>query len=326
MHAPPHPHPTPAPVSPLPASTGAMANRQPITRNLTSIFARHRHDRRGSRRLAGGLNGDADRLLDVEAGRKEVSVEMSSLPPQWVESAEEAREDIKLIRDKLVQLTKAQQKRLLRVFSDDTAPDKEVDAISTQISGLVRKCEQGIHQVKTRGAALASDKDIEFRQNVQRNLATQLQQLSQQFRQSQKDYLNDIRKRQKGAGWEDASTSILGSRSDLDVGFTETQLQELESMEQSATQRNEEISKIAASITDLHTIFKELAVLVIDQGSILDRIDYNIEQVVHQSSEANKQLQKAEESQKSNRAMKCIYFLVIANIVLMLILIVKARH
>lgn len=35
------------------------------------------------------------------------------------------------------------------------------------------------------------------------------------------------------------------------------------------------------SIEDLSTIFKELAVLVIDQGTILDRIDFNMEQVRH---------------------------------------------
>jgi len=174
-------------------------------------------------------------------------------------------------------------------------------------------------QVKTRGVA-SSDKDRELRHNMQRNLATQLQQLSQQFRQSQKDYLSDIRKRQKTSG----DDSAFGP--DLDMGFSESQLQDLQEMEQSANFRNEEINKIASSISDLHTIFKELAVLVIDQGSILDRIDYNIEQVVHQSSEANKQLRKAEESQKSNRAMKCIYFLVIVNLVLILILILKARH
>ncbi|CAE8581319.1 unnamed protein product, partial [Polarella glacialis] len=289
----------------------------------------------GSRRLAGEkVDATQDRLLlDVEAGHQgfpdQMSVEMSSLPPQWVESAEEAREDLKAIREKLVQLAKAQQKRLLRVFSDDTSPDKEVEAMSSQISTLVRKCESQIHQVKTRGAALAFDKDVEFRQNVQRNLATQLQQLSQQFRQTQKDYLNDIRKRQKGAAWDDGSVPSAprrGGDAAADLGFSDLQVQELEGMETNAVQRSSEINQIASSISDLHTIFKELAVLVIDQGSILDRIDYNIEQVVVQSSEANKQLQKAEESQKSNRAMRCIFFLVLANMVLIIILIIKARH
>jgi len=110
------------------------------------------------------------------------------------------------------------------------------------------------------------------------------------------------------------------------VGFTDGQMHELEAMEVNAGQRSTEITQIASSVNDLHTIFKELAVLVIDQGSILDRIDYNIEQVVHQSVEANKQLKKAEDSQKSNRAMKCIFALVLINLILIVILIIKTRH
>ena len=301
------------------ASKTMKANgKTPITRNLTSVFLRHR-ERRAVHRRFGPSHGDVDRLLDVESGPK--TMEMTHLPPQWIEAAESAREDIKLIKEKLLHLEKAQSKRLLRVFSEEKAPDREVERISSEISSLVKRCEPAIHQVKTRGAASSSATDRELRHNMQRNLATQLQQLSQQFRQSQKDYLNDIRKRQKG-GLEDVS-----SRMDVDFdGFSEAQLQDLQEMEQSANFRNEEINKIASSISDLHTIFKELAVLVIDQGSILDRIDYNIEQVVHQSADANKELRKAEESQKSNRAMKCIYFLVIINLVLILILILKARH
>ena len=39
------------------------------------------------------------------------------------------------------------------------------------------------------------------------------------------------------------------------------------------------LSCLAQSIEELSEIFKELAVLVIDQGTILDRIDFNMEQV-----------------------------------------------
>jgi len=303
-------------------------------RNLTQIFIRFRNERRGAKGVgrfsSDGSVSQGQLLLHGGDSRQrhsdaDTSVEMSALPPQWIESAEEAREDLKNIRDKLVQLTKAHKKRLLKVFSDDGAPDKEADAIAGQISSLVRSCEQKIHQVKSRGgAAGVSEKDLEFRQNVQRNLATQLQQISQQFRQAQKDYLNEIRKRQRGSAFEEVPSSSQGGG--VDVGFNDSQMLELESMEVNASQRSEEICRVASSINDLHTIFKELAVLVIDQGSILDRIDYNIEQVVVQSKEANVQLQKAEKSQKSNRAIKCILLLVVIDIVLILILIVKARQ
>merc|ERR1712107_589139 len=98
-------------------------------------------------------------------------------------------------------------------------------------------------------------------------------------------------------------------RGPIDTGFNEAQLLELDGMETNAAQRSQEICQIAASINDLHTIFKELAVLVIDQGSIPDRIDYNIEQVVVQSKEANVQLQKAEHGQKKQPGHE-VYFAV----------------
>jgi len=97
----------------------AFNGKAPITRNLTPVFLRCR-ERRAARRFGGGPTGDADRLLDVEGGHKEVSLEMTSLPPQWVEAAEQARDDIKLIKDKLAQLEKAQSKRLLVMISDSS--------------------------------------------------------------------------------------------------------------------------------------------------------------------------------------------------------------
>jgi syntaxin 16 len=40
--------------------------------------------------------------------------------------------------------------------------------------------------------------------------------------------------------------------------------------------RNEEINNLVGAINDLAVLFKELSVLVIDQGTIIDRIDYNV--------------------------------------------------
>ena len=46
---------------------------------------------------------------------------------------------------------------------------------------------------------------------------------------------------------------------------------------QEVKERDVEIRNIAQSIEELSSIFKELALLVLDQGSIPDRIDYNLE-------------------------------------------------
>ena len=44
------------------------------------------------------------------------------------------------------------------------------------------------------------------------------------------------------------------------------------------------------SIEQLNTIFRELSILIVDQGTILDRIDYNLETTVHHIEEGNKEL------------------------------------
>ena len=85
--------------------------------------------------------------------------------------------------------------------------------------------------------------------------------------------------------------------------------------EELVNQRDAEITRIAQSIEELASIFKELAVLVIDQGTLLDRVDYNMEEVVDHTREGISQLNIAEESQKSQKGLKCVICLVVSNAV-----------
>jgi syntaxin 16 len=54
--------------------------------------------------------------------------------------------------------------------------------------------------------------------------------------------------------------------------------------------KNEEINGLVKSINDLAVIFKDISVLVVEQGTILDRIDYNIYEAKDNMVEANKHL------------------------------------
>lgn len=89
-----------------------------------------------------------------------------------------------------------------------------------------------------------------------------------------------------------------------------------------ASQREQEVNSIVKSIVDLNDIFKELAQMVADQGTILDRIDYNIEQTQTQVYEGFKQLQKADNYQRKNRKMCCIIILAATTVLLIILLII----
>merc|ERR1719198_94594 len=158
-------------------------------------------------------------------------------------------------------------------------------------------------------------------------MAMKLQQLSGTFRDKQKDYLNELAKQKGGAGgaaFDFLSGDGAGAGS-ADLGFNEQQLAVVESQESAVRERDEEIQKIARSIQELSEIFKELAVLVIDQGTILDRIDFNMEQVVEHVEEGIKQLEKAEEYQKSARPKWCIAILLFLITCLLVFLVLKHR-
>ena len=59
--------------------------------------------------------------------------------------------------------------------------------------------------------------------------------------------------------------------------------------------------------------------MVFDQGTFLDRIDYNMEAVVEHTKEGIGQLEKAERHQKNARPLKCIICLSITIFILLIL-------
>lgn len=89
-----------------------------------------------------------------------------------------------------------------------------------------------------------------------------------------------------------------------------------------AQEREKEVNAIVKSILDLNDIFKDLSQMVLEQGTVLDRIDYNIENTQVQVFEGFKQLQKADAYQRKNRKMCAIVSLAAVTILLLFILII----
>lgn len=158
--------------------------------------------------------------------------------------------------------------------------------------------------------------------NIQRSLAKRLQEMSMEFRQSQRKYLAEVQN-QKSGGDVNKFGIALDQSGDF---FNEQQLAVVDDLTEAVQSRDQEIQKIAQSIEELGQIFKELAVLVIDQGTILDRIDYNMEAVVEHTKTGIQQLEKAERHQKVARPMKCILCLVSLIGILLIILVLKHRR
>lgn len=97
-----------------------------------------------------------------------------------------------------------------------------------------------------------------------------------------------------------------------------------EEMDNVTTQhRSKEISQLTDSINSLAVLFKDFSVLVIEQGTILDRIDYNIENAAVHVEKANVHLDKALKVTKSSRARGCLICLAVTIFIMVTILVLK---
>ncbi|XP_054810097.1 syntaxin-22-like [Prosopis cineraria] len=100
---------------------------------------------------------------------------------------------------------------------------------------------------------------------------------------------------------------------DNEIAFNEAIIEE----------REHGIQEIQQQIGEVNEIFKDLAVLVHEQGVIIDDIGSNIEASHSATSEAKSQLVKAAKIQRSNSSLTCL-LLVIFGVVLLIVIIVLA--
>ena len=246
------------------------------------------------------------------------------LPPIWVDRVETVEEDITKIERMIKTLTALHSKRLMVDFeADESQQEKQIDSTTREITAVFRHAEGLLKQFARQGDENSITKaEKTVRSNMQRSIAKKLQGLSGTFRQSQKEYLGRMRA-QKTGGKTKALDLLDGSGGSTGDGFNNMQMAGLENAEDLVNQRDEEITRIAQSIEELAQIFKELAVLVIDQGTILDRIDYNMEETLDHTKEGLVELTAAEKYQKSATPLRCIVVLVLLNITFLIVVISK---
>lgn len=219
--------------------------------------------------------------------------------------------------------------RLTVTFDDreEGALEEEIDILTREITRHFGQAGSKLKQIHGAGAGATRDKsaDSSVRRNIQRSLAARMQSMSAEFRKAQKSYMARLQSKKSG-GVDLLGTGGAGEDKAVDTGFSEEQMGVVELAESTARERDTEIINIAKSIEELANIFKELATLIIDQGTVLDRIDYNMDLVVERTRAGVKQLEKAEEYQKSSRPKKCIAFLLVMITIMVVILILKNQN
>jgi len=163
----------------------------------------------------------------------------------------------------------------------------------------------------------------------------QLNDLSNEFKQSQRQFiqkLKGIKERRKsiGVGYEDKDLNPEERRKLEELqdkifqkGFDESQMEQVLENQRDLLSRDRELGNILTSVIELKSMFEQFSTLVIEQGTLLDRIDYNLEQSEVKVDQGTQDLVQAEQTQKCSTVTICLIFVVIAVLCIAILLAIK---
>nr|SVE75931.1 EOG090X0AQP [Daphnia hispanica] len=304
------------------------------TRSITEIFILMRNNAIQSRNFYSEQISDTDSLVqhDQDAHGKNHATHVR-MPPDWTDSLEEAQYTLTKIQTRLKELSILQNKHLLKpTFDDSMNEEQQIDVLTQDITKMFTTCHNCIKRIQYNNTSPSlGQSETNLAKNVVTSLVTTLQNLSNTFRSDQNTYLNKIKSREErsqqffgGASskdWNYDDWTTTSSQIETPRVLSQQQLMLHEENSSFVELREKEIQNVVRSIYELNSIFKEISHMVADQGTVLDRIDYNIEHTQAKVHDGLVHLQKADNYQKKNRKMVCIVGMVSAIIFLIIILI-----
>ncbi|KAK6833930.1 t-SNARE [Apiospora arundinis] len=303
--------------------------------------------RSGNAAAASAASEDQQGLLsgaDYDDG--DAVIEMDLLPPRWADISDEVTDLLADIARKSQTLERLHQKHVLPGFNDEDAKKAEegvIEDLTQKITKGFHDCHRCIKKVEqmVREGNMSQAEEI-MAKNIQVSLATRVQEASAGFRKRQSAYLKKLRgmsgldstlptnRAATPSGSNYAADPSL-QESDADRTYSQSALQstmqqkQLHSNDAVILQREREIEDIAQGIIELSDLFRDLQNMVIDQGTMLDRIDYNVERMATDVKGAEKELVIASGYQKKSTKRKIMLLLILIIVGMIILLVIKPK-
>lgn len=302
------------------------------TRDRTALFLRYREEASLVRRTPRPSS------FDPEHPASPSTVRRAHIEPDCLVLYNELTGDIAELEKGLDHLAALFAKHLLPSFGDtDTSHlERDIRTRSHRLTQLLHAVERKVRSLTNAPVPPGTTDDAatverQISANLQKRFAAPLQALSVSFRKKQKSYLEKLQEQRET--YADPPPSKVGALVDVAEGsgdadirgadFVDTQLLTVENANVLAEERTRELTRVAENVNDLATLVKDIAALVLDQGTVLDRVDYNLEDTKLKTHAAARELRIADRYQSKRHALCCIILLAVSCGVMFTILVLK---
>lgn len=285
-----------------------MATAEPILRDRTEEFAVLR---RAAAQQRLWLKGESP----TTSTQPQQQQQQGSAPaPSWVHVVQSFNELERSVTVRLERLYTAHRDVFAPKFGTD-APEESEEELQTRadkIADEIKKFLNELQRLVASGVRVPDNANVdELRaaENVKRHLSSRLSVHLRAFSDSQEQFAKqlknrDAKRKQFSIGSADVRERLEREERTskyLTQGYSQVEINELLLMEDQALETSREVQNILAQVNELNQMFKDMHDLVVEQGTVLDRIDYNIEQASEKVSKGLEELKKARDQQK-----KCV--------------------
>ena len=189
--------------------------------------------------------------------------------------------------------------------------NKSINITVSEITDKIHECENSIRALSLEKTN--DDMQAQLKDNMKLYLMTQFSEFTRHFKYNQEIY---IRKYNELGGGEDLD------KKDINEIQNENYLLKTEKVNH-LKRRDTELGELLNSMNNLTSTFRDLKNLVMEQGTVLDRIDYNIDIAAINTSKGKEHLMKASELQKKSCFRNAMLALVLIIFIESVILIMK---
>ena len=243
----------------------------------------------------------------------------------YVESYKKVNNILDELLTNFASLKSFQQERIKPKFVDEDIQNKkidgEIDKLIIKMMKKIKFCEALTKMIKEKKSEVNTSLE-KVKNNIKIFLTTKIQNFSNEFRQNQQQYLKYLKDMgiiiYSNEDKNNKSESLLNDNDDEKKNFLYTKDDDLNIQ---IKKRDEDIDILVKSINELSGIFKDLQNIVQEQGTILDRIDYNINISYENSQEGLKNLKKAEQHNNEScfrNAILLLFFIIFVETILII--------